>query len=156
MLSFRESYRMTASLPYVSCCIYHLIHLQLSSQCIHQKFSSYYRSLSLFEVPSGLPPRRACDHTIPLIPGAPSVAVRQYRYKPALKNEIEQQVSEMLQSDLIRPSTSANSSPVLLVRKKDDSWHMYVNYRMLNALTVKAKFPIPVVDELLDELSSTR
>lgn len=84
------------------------------------------------------------------------MAVRQYRYKPALKNEIEQQVSEMLQSDLIRPSTSANSSPVLLVRKKDDSWHMYVNYRMLNALTVKAKFPIPVVDELLDELSSTR
>jgi hypothetical protein len=41
--------------------------------------------VSLFEVPSGLPPRRACDHPIPLIPGAPPVAVRQYRYKPALK-----------------------------------------------------------------------
>lgn len=111
---------------------------------------------SLFEVPSGLPPRRSCDHHIPLIPGAPPVAVRQYRYKPALKNEIEQQVSEMLQSGLVRPSTSAYSSPVLLVKKKDDTWRMCVDYRMLNALTVKAKFPIPVVDELLDELSSAK
>ena len=84
------------------------------------------------------------------------MAVRQYRYKPALKNEIELQVSEMLQSGLVRPSTSAYSSLVLLVRKKDDSWRMCVDYRMLNALTVKAKFPIPVIDELLDELSDAK
>jgi hypothetical protein len=106
----------------------------------------------LFQLPSSLPPRRACDHSIPLVPGAQPVAIRPYRYSPALKTEIETQVNEMLQSGFIRPSTSAFSSPVLLVRKKDGSWRFCVDYRQLNALTVKGKFPIPVIDELLDEL----
>lgn len=59
----------------------------------------------LFAMPQGLPPRRQCDHKIPLVPGAQPVAVRPYRYAPNLKSEIEQQVSEMLDSGLIQPST---------------------------------------------------
>lgn len=110
----------------------------------------------LFEEPSELPPRRACNHSIPLVQGASPVAIRQYRYAPKMKDEIERQVSDMLQSGFIRPSTSAFSSPVLLVRKKDGSWRFCIDYRMLNAITVKAKFPIPVVDELLDELANAR
>jgi len=110
----------------------------------------------VFAQPSDLPPRRTCDHKIPLIPGAQLVSVRPYRYAPALKDEIERQVSEMLQSSLIQPSTSAFSSPVLLVRKKDHSWRFCVDYRMLNALIVKSKFHIPIVDELLDELSQAQ
>jgi hypothetical protein len=90
------------------------------------------------------------------VPRAQPFSVRQYRYSPALKSEIEKQVSELLQSGFIRPSTSPYSFPVLLVRKKDHSWRMCVDYWMLNALTVKSKFPIPVIDELLDELSSAR
>ena len=74
---------------------------------------------SVFAEPFGLPPRRACDHKIPLVPGAQPVSVRPYRYAPALKSEIERQVIEMLNSGLIRPSTSAFSSLVLLVCKKD-------------------------------------
>lgn len=107
----------------------------------------------VFAEPTGLASRHACDHTIPLLPGAQPVSVRPYRYAPALKTEIEKQVTDMLRSRLIQPSNSAFSSPVLLVRKKDHTWRFCVDYRMLNALTVKSKFPIPVIDELLDELS---
>jgi hypothetical protein len=76
---------------------------------------------SLFAEPTTLPPRRNCDHSIPLVPGAQPVSIRQYRYSPKLKTEIETQVSELLQTGMIRPSSSPFSSPVLLVRKKDKS-----------------------------------
>ena len=108
---------------------------------------------SLFEPVSGLPPRRPCDHSIPLIPGAQPVFVRPYRYASLLKSEIEQQVSEMLQHDIIQKSTSPFASPVLLVKKKDQSWRFCVDYRQLNAITVKGKYPVPIIEELLDELS---
>lgn len=110
----------------------------------------------LFAEPSSLPPCCACDHKIPLVNGAQPVAVRPYRYSPALKAEMESQVANMLQSGLIQPSTSAFSSPVLLVQKKDGSWWFCINYHLLNSLTVNSKFSIPVIDELLDELSSAR
>jgi hypothetical protein len=107
----------------------------------------------LFEVPSKLPPPRACDHSIPLIDGAVPVSVRPYHFAPALKDEIERQVLEMLHAGLIQKSTSPFSSSVLLVKKKDNSWRFCVDYRHLNAVTVKSKYPVPIIDEFLDELS---
>jgi len=105
----------------------------------------------LFADPTGLPPKRQLDYRIHLLPDTAPVAVRPYHYPQLLKDEIECQCQEMLQQGIIRPSTSVFSSPVL-VRKKDDSWRFCVDYQALNAETVRNMFPIPVVEELLDEL----
>jgi hypothetical protein len=99
-----------------------------------------------------MPPTRDCDHQIPLLHGARPVQMRPYRYAPALKTEIENQVAEMLHSGIIQPSKSAFSSSVILVKKKDQTYRFCVDYRHLNALTVKTKFPVHVIDEFLDEL----
>jgi hypothetical protein len=111
---------------------------------------------ALFAEPAGLPPQRIVDHRIPLIPGAQPIKVRPYRYSPIQKTEIERQLKQMLSQGVIRPSTSSFASPVLLVRKKDGTWRFCIDYRHLNAITVKHKHPMLVVDELLDELAGSR
>jgi hypothetical protein len=110
----------------------------------------------VFREPKGLPPPRAHDHAIPLQEGAQPVSVRPYRYPYFQKEEIERIVQELLDSGVIRPSHSPFSSPVLLVRKADGTWRMCMDYQALNKVTVKDKFPIPLVDELLDELWGSR
>jgi hypothetical protein len=113
------------------------------------------RLLQQFEVvftePAGLPPPRPYDHRIHL-PGTPPVAVCPYRYPQLQKDELERQCAAMLAQGIIRPSTSPFSAPVLLVRKHDNSWRFCIDFRALNAKTSKDKFPIPIVQELLDEL----
>jgi hypothetical protein len=100
----------------------------------------------VFAEPKGLPPARGRAHRIILKPDTASVAVRPYRYPAAHKTELEKQCETMIGNDIVRRSDSAFSSPVLLVKKPDDSWRFCVDYRALNAVTVKDAFPIPVVD----------
>ena len=106
----------------------------------------------IFNKPEGLPPQRTCDHSIPLLPGAKPPNIRPYRMSHSQKNLVEQLVAQMLKNAEIRPSSSPFSSPAILFRKKDKSWRLCIDYRGLNELTVKNKFPIPVIEDLLDEL----
>ncbi|WVZ55602.1 hypothetical protein U9M48_006242 [Paspalum notatum var. saurae] len=126
------------------------------AQSVPAEISSLLHEFApLFAPVSGLPQQRACDHVIPLVQGAQPVSVRPYRYPPALKDEIESQVHDLLDKGLIQPSSSPFSSPMLLVKKKDGSWRPVVDYRYLNALTVRGKLPIPVFDEMMDELAGS-
>jgi hypothetical protein len=109
----------------------------------------------VFSKPTGLPPQRARDHDIVLKLGALPVAVRLYRYPVAHKDELERQCVTIIEQGIIRRIDSF-SSPVILVKKPDGLWCFCVDYRALNALMVKDAFPIPVVDELLDELHGAR
>jgi hypothetical protein len=106
---------------------------------------------ALFQAPSSLPPAPQRYHRIRLLPGTMTVAVRPYRYAYT-QEEIERQCADLLQLDIIRPSESAFSTLVLLIKKHDGSWRMCVDYRGLNDKTIKDKFMIPIVEELLDKL----
>jgi hypothetical protein len=106
----------------------------------------------IFQTRTTLPPRRHCDHAIPLLPGTAPVSIRPYRYPPAIKDEIERQVQTMLDFGVIQHSDSPFSSLALLVKKKDGSFRFYVDFYHLNAITAKSKYPVPIIEELLDEL----
>jgi hypothetical protein len=106
----------------------------------------------LFPMPASLLPHHVHNHQIQILPGTAPVAVQPYRYTYAQKAELEHQCGKMLQQGTIQTSSSAFSTPVLLVKKADSFWRLYINYRALNTKTIRDKFPIPVIEELLDEL----
>ena len=105
-----------------------------------------------FQEPEWLPSARGHDHIIPLKEGSQPVNLRPYRYLGLQKDVLEKMVEEMLGTGIIRPSNNPFASPVVLVKKKDSTWRLCVDYRALNKLTIKDKYPIPVVEELLEEL----
>lgn len=110
----------------------------------------------IFTEPKGLPPFRANhNHKIVLKEGAEPVNQRPYRYAVYQKNKVDKMVKELLEAGTIQHSSSPYASPVVLVKKKDNTWRLCVDYRRLNNMPVKDRFPIPLIDDLMDELGGS-
>nr|GEV13620.1 hypothetical protein [Tanacetum cinerariifolium] len=103
----------------------------------------------------GLPPPRQVEFKIELIPGAAPVACAPYRLAPSELKELSDQLKELSEKGFIRPSSSPWGAPVLFVKKKDKSFRMCIDYRELNKLTVKNRYPLSRIDDLFDQLQGS-
>ena len=108
------------------------------------------------ELPPGLPPQRSVDFEIDLEPGKKPPSLPTFRLSFQEQEELKKQLSELVKKGFVRPSKSPFGAPVLFVKKKDGSMRMCVDYRRLNQITIKNKFPLPRIDELLDRLQGAR
>ncbi|GJU09524.1 putative reverse transcriptase domain-containing protein, partial [Tanacetum coccineum] len=102
-----------------------------------------------------LTPARPVEFQIDLIPGAAPVARAPYRLAPSEMKELSEQLQELSDKGFIRPSSSPWGAPVLFVKKKDGSFRMCIDYRELNKLTVKNRYPLPRIDDLFDQLQGS-
>jgi hypothetical protein len=103
-----------------------------------------------------MPPDRDVEFIIDLIPGTAPIAKRPYRMAPVELAELKEQLRELQQKCYIRPSSSPWGAPVLFVKKKDGSMRICVDYRSLNEVTIKNKYPLPRIDDLFDQLKGAK
>jgi len=100
----------------------------------------------------GLPPNREIEFSIDLIPGTGPISMAPYRMSPSELTELKKQLEELLEKQFIRPSVSPWGAPVLLVKKKDGSFRLCIDYRQLNKYTIKNRYPLPRIDDLINQL----
>ncbi|KAK9075551.1 hypothetical protein SSX86_003876 [Deinandra increscens subsp. villosa] len=103
----------------------------------------------------GLPPFRQVEFGIDLTPGAAPIARAPYRLAVSKLNELSSQLQELLDKGFIRPSSSPWGEPVLFVKKKDGTFRMCIDYRELNKVTIKNRYPLPRIDDLFDQLQGS-
>nr|KYP39237.1 Retrovirus-related Pol polyprotein from transposon 17.6 [Cajanus cajan] len=101
---------------------------------------------------SSLPPEREIEFSIDLVSGTSPISIAPYRMSPKELVELKKQIEELQEKQFIRPSVSPWGAPVLLVKKKDGSMRLCVDYRQLNKVTIKNKYPLPRIDDLMDQL----
>ncbi|BBN68979.1 transposable element gene [Prunus dulcis] len=104
----------------------------------------------------GLPPHREIEFTIELIPGTSPISQAPYRMAPAELKELKVQLQELVDKGFIRPSFSPWGAPVLFVKKKDGTMRLCIDYRQLNKVTVRNKYPLPRIDDLFDQLRGAK
>nr|GEV97758.1 putative mitochondrial protein [Tanacetum cinerariifolium] len=127
-----------------------------SQQVPNQITELLQQYVDVFAIPTTLPPTRPFDHRNPLKGGTFPINSRPYRHPPTQKDAIEVMVKELLDTGVIRDSQSPFSLPVVMLKKKDGTWRMCIDYRRLNNATIKDKFHIPVIEELIDELQRSQ
>lgn len=123
---------------------------------IVEKLLTEYSDVFPADLPTGLPPKRVIDHKIEIIPGSSPPCGSVYRMSPSELDELKKQLMELIAHGFIRLSKSSYGAPVLFVKKKDGSMRMCIDYRALNKITVKNKYPLPRVDELFDRVRGAR
>ncbi|KAA0051482.1 putative retrotransposon protein, identical [Cucumis melo var. makuwa] len=101
---------------------------------------------------SGLPPDREIEFTIELLPRTAPISQAPYRMAPSELKELKMQLQELVDKGCIRPSVSAWGAPVLFVKKKDGTLRLCIDYRQLNKVTIRNKYPLPRIDDLFDQL----
>jgi hypothetical protein len=104
----------------------------------------------------GMPPEREVEFVIDLLPGTAPISKRPYRMSVEELKELKKQLTELQEAGYIRPSSSPWGAPVLFVQKKDGSQRMCVDYRSLNDVTVKNKYPLPRIEDLFDQMRGAR
>jgi hypothetical protein len=107
------------------------------------------------EIP-GLPPKRDIDFSINMMPGAAPVSKTPYRMSTPELKELQMQLEELLKKGYIHPSVSPWGAPVLFVKKKDGTLRLCIDFRQLNKVTVKNKYPLPRIDDLFDQLKDEK
>ena len=120
-------------------------------QKIHDEYRDVFESL-----PKTLPPRREHDHAIEIVPGSQPPSKPAYRLSITELDELKKQLDTLLEHGFIRASRSPYGAPMLFVKKKDGSMRMCIDYRQLNSITIKNKYPLPRVDELLNRLGGAK
>ena len=98
----------------------------------------------------GMPPKRDIDFCIDLVPGAEPISRAPYRMTTQELSELRLQLEDLLAKGCIRPSVSPWGVPVLFVKKKDGSLHLCIDYRQLNKVTIKNRYPLPRINDLFD------
>jgi hypothetical protein len=144
----------TLYLPFkdgVNPCSYVAITSQLDDIPVVREFADVFPK----ELP-GMPPDRDVEFVIELQPGTAPISKRPYRMPPKELAELKTQLQEFLYKGYIRPSSSPWGCPTLFVKKKDGSLRLCVDYRPLNAVTIKNKYPLPRIDVLFDQLAGAK
>ena len=123
---------------------------------LEEKIISEFADVFPATLPNQLPPPRKIDHAIELVPGSEPPSRPTYRLSYVEMDELKKQLTDLSEKGFIKPSTSPFGAPVLFVHKKEGTLRLCVDYRALNKITIKNRYPLPRIEELMDRLAGAK